>query len=112
MSLPIEKHIIDNVTTIVTAQKTKFSIKDFFSKCDQICSFQRISAFFVQCVVFNSYNSFNTATVKDKKNTKKNAKPQKYLQKKGDGLDRLCEMWYLTSLRDVTRACRKRCNFK
>ena len=25
-----------------TAQKMKFSVKDFFSKCDQICSFQRI----------------------------------------------------------------------
>ena len=25
-----------------TAQKIKFSIKDFFSKCDQICSFLRI----------------------------------------------------------------------
>ena len=25
-----------------TAQKTKFSIKDFFSKCDQISSFLRI----------------------------------------------------------------------
>ena len=25
-----------------TAQKNKFSIKDFFSKCDQICSFLRI----------------------------------------------------------------------
>ena len=27
---------------IYTAQKMKFSIKDFFSKCDQIRSFQRI----------------------------------------------------------------------
>ena len=27
---------------IVTAQKIKFSIKDFFSKCDQIRSFLRI----------------------------------------------------------------------
>ena len=26
----------------VTAQKMKLSIKDFFSKCDQICSFLRI----------------------------------------------------------------------
>ena len=25
-----------------TAQKVKFSIKDFFSKCNQICSFQQI----------------------------------------------------------------------
>ena len=28
--------------SIVTAQKMKFSIKDFFSKCDQIRSFLRI----------------------------------------------------------------------
>ena len=46
---------------IVTAQKMKFSIKDFFSKCDQIHSFMRIwshllkkslieSFIFVQCV--------------------------------------------------------------
>ena len=28
--------------TITTAQKAKFSIKDFFSKCDQIRSFPRI----------------------------------------------------------------------
>ena len=28
--------------TDVTAQKTEFSIKDFFSKCDQIRSFLRI----------------------------------------------------------------------
>ena len=27
---------------IFTAQRMKFSIKDFFSKCDQICSFSRI----------------------------------------------------------------------
>ena len=28
--------------TPITAQKMKFSIKNFFSKCDQICSFLRI----------------------------------------------------------------------
>ena len=27
---------------LITAQKMKFSITDFFSKCDQICSFLRI----------------------------------------------------------------------
>ena len=36
----------------VTAQKLKFSVKDFFSKCDQIRSFLRIwsllLSFFVQ----------------------------------------------------------------
>ena len=30
------------VSSIYTAQKMKFSIKDFFSKCDQICSFLQI----------------------------------------------------------------------
>ena len=30
------------VLMILTAQKMKFAIKDFFSKCDQICSFMRI----------------------------------------------------------------------
>ena len=33
---------IKNNTVTYTAQKVKFSIKDFFSKCDQIRSFQRI----------------------------------------------------------------------
>ena len=32
----------DHVFSICTAQKMKFSIKDFFSKCDQIRSFLRI----------------------------------------------------------------------
>ena len=31
-----------NVPLTITAQKMKFSIKDFFSKCDQIRSFLRI----------------------------------------------------------------------
>ena len=31
--------ILKNFVQIYTAQKMKFSIKDFFSKCDQICSF-------------------------------------------------------------------------
>ena len=34
--------ILKNFVQIYTAQKMKFSIKDFFSKCDQICSFLRI----------------------------------------------------------------------
>ena len=31
-----------------TAQNTKFSIKDFFSKCDQICSFLRIWSYLLK----------------------------------------------------------------
>ena len=31
--------------TLITAQKMKFSVKDFFSKCDQI---RRKTSFFVQ----------------------------------------------------------------
>ena len=47
-----------------TAQKMKFSIKDFFRKCDQICSFLRIWAHllkksllenFVFCAVFEIF---------------------------------------------------------
>ena len=34
----VEKFIL----TIHTAQKMKFSIMDFFSKCDQVCSFLQI----------------------------------------------------------------------
>ena len=33
---------IYNPKALCTAQKMTFSIKDFFSKCDQICSFLRI----------------------------------------------------------------------
>ena len=32
----------------ITAQKVKFSIKDFFSKCDQICSFLLIWSYFLK----------------------------------------------------------------
>ena len=46
------------------ARKMKFSIKNFFSKCDQICSFQQLVTFteeilngklhfFVQCLMFS-----------------------------------------------------------
>ena len=34
--------MLDLQTRLYTAQKTKFSIKDFFSKCDQMRSFLRI----------------------------------------------------------------------
>ena len=33
---------IGELVEIIIAQETKFSIKDFFSKCDQIQSFRRI----------------------------------------------------------------------
>ena len=43
------KNTLSNLGTFVTlvhcsytAQKMKFSVKDFFNKCDQICSFLRI----------------------------------------------------------------------
>ena len=36
------EHLLILISTVTTAQKMKFSINDFFSKCDQICSFQRI----------------------------------------------------------------------
>ena len=53
----------------ITAQKMKFSIKDFFSKCEQIRSFMRIwshllkkslmeNFIFVQCI-FNTYSLNN-----------------------------------------------------
>ena len=55
-------------TVYNTAQKMKFSIKDFFSKCDQICKFLRIWShllkkyngkphFFAQCNVTSSVES-------------------------------------------------------
>ena len=41
--LAVEKpKLLDNAFINSTAQKMKFSIKDFFNKCDQICSFLRI----------------------------------------------------------------------
>ena len=36
-----DRHVI-KLLKYITAQKMKFSIKDFFSKCDQIRSFLRI----------------------------------------------------------------------
>ena len=38
-----------------TAQKTKFSIKDFFSKCDQICSFLRIWSHFLKTSLMKNF---------------------------------------------------------
>ena len=40
--LPYLNTIRNFLKKYLTAQKIKFSIKDFFSKCDQICSFLRI----------------------------------------------------------------------
>ena len=58
-----------NPIDTVTTQKMKFSIKDFFSKCDQILNGKL--HFFVQCVPFctftglsksQSYRKFNEST--------------------------------------------------
>ena len=38
----VMSHSTQTMAWIITAQKMKFSIKDFFSKCDQIRSFLRI----------------------------------------------------------------------
>ena len=38
-----------------TAQKVKFSIKDFFSKCDQIRSFLRISSHLLKKSLMQSF---------------------------------------------------------
>ena len=35
-------HLLEVILIIITAQKMKFPIKDFFSKCDQIRSFLNI----------------------------------------------------------------------
>ena len=46
-----EFHVFMNLDKVVgasTAQKMKFFIKDFFSKCDQIRGYLRIWSFFVQ----------------------------------------------------------------
>ena len=56
-------HLHKTKTTFFTAQKMKFSIKDFFSKCDQIRSLQQIWSYFLKkslmenfifCAVFNN----------------------------------------------------------
>ena len=36
------RFLVNSVRNLITAQKMKLSIKDFYSKCDQICSFLRI----------------------------------------------------------------------
>ena len=41
--------------TSITAQKMKFSIKDFFSKCDQICSFLRIWSHLLKKTLIENY---------------------------------------------------------
>ena len=57
------------ILVIITAQKLKFSIKDFFGKCDQIRSFLRIWSHllkesfmenFIFCAVNNDNNNDNS----------------------------------------------------
>ena len=43
------------VLMILTAQKMKFAIKDFFSKCDQICSFLRICSHLLKKSLMESF---------------------------------------------------------
>ena len=45
--------VLGNVTINLgfIAQKMKFSIKDYFSKCDQICSFLRIWVTFTEKIL-------------------------------------------------------------
>ena len=63
--------------SFITAQKIKFSIKDFFSKCDQIHSFLRIWSYllkkslmvnFIFCAVYNMLNTRPCQTSLHKKN--------------------------------------------
>ena len=48
MLMLIEDSIITNIDKGNTAQKMKFSIKDFFSKCDQTHCFLRIWSYLLQ----------------------------------------------------------------
>ena len=41
-----------------TPQKMKFSINDFFSKCDQICSFLRIWSYFLKKSLMENFIFF------------------------------------------------------
>ena len=59
---------LSHFSKAITAHKMKFSIKDFFSKCDQICSFLRISLHclnnslmenLIFCAVYYGENSIN-----------------------------------------------------
>ena len=59
-------NIFSNSTGSITAQKMKFSITDFFSKCDQICSFlwiwshllkKSLMENFIFCAVYSSPDS-------------------------------------------------------
>ena len=58
---------MDNNLSQYTAQKMKFSIKDFFSKCDQIRSFQQIDRLFLRFLFsakLTKYFSFAVNTCK------------------------------------------------
>ena len=46
-----------NLIATVTGQKIRFSIKDFFSKCDQIRIFRSLMENFIFCAVcFSNFN--------------------------------------------------------
>ena len=46
--VPVDIYVLDYINKQTTVQKMKFSIKDFFSKCDQICSFLRIWSYLLK----------------------------------------------------------------
>ena len=53
-----------------TAQKVKFSVKDFFSKCDQIRSFLRIWSYLLKKILMENFifcavhvNSFSASVL-------------------------------------------------
>ena len=63
---------IQEILNSFTVQKMKFCLKDFFSKCDQICSFQRIWSHllnkslienFIFCAVFVNYPNFQFSSI-------------------------------------------------
>ena len=48
----------------VTAQKMKFSIEDFFSKCDQICNFPADLVTFTEEIVNGKLHFFEQCVIK------------------------------------------------
>ena len=57
-------HPGEESTCLNTVQITKFSIKDFFSKCDEIHSFLRIWSYLLKNFIFCAVNNTGTDTVK------------------------------------------------
>ena len=47
-----------SVSSMFTAQKMKFSIKDFFSKCDQIRSFWAVTLYHLNFIVTQVFIDF------------------------------------------------------